>query len=67
MTSSTGEGFGIATKFGEVTNIPAYRVRGPGSHIWYSTPQMAMQQYNKLKAFAAAGGFESRDNKGRRK
>lgn len=59
--------FGIATKFGEVTNTPAYRVRGPGSHIWYSTPQMALTQYNKLVKFAAEGGFQARDNKGARK
>jgi hypothetical protein len=57
---------GIRTKFGEVTGIPAYQVRGPGSHIWYSTPQQALTQYNKLVKFANDGGFTTRDNKGKR-
>lgn len=51
----------VVQKFGEVSQKKMYQVRG--APHWSTSPQIAVDTYNRLKAHAAAGGFVKKDKK----
>jgi hypothetical protein len=51
----------IVAKFGEVTSIKMFKVRGDPH--WVSSPTEALQIHNRLVAFANKGGFAKKDVK----
>ena len=50
----------IVKKFGESTNKPMYQVRGMDH--WYSSPTIALDTYNRIQKFIAAGGWKNYAN-----
>jgi hypothetical protein len=51
----------VIEKFGEVSNKKMFQVRG--APHWSTSPQIAVDTYNRLKLHATAGGFQKKDKK----
>lgn len=58
-----GDGFGIIHKFGEVSGVKMFKVRGDPH--WHSSPQIALDVHNRVKAHTAKVNSENDKSKKR--